>query len=91
MKRFEDMSCAELIAANQKLMEEKEQIREQQREINRVLVVKTVTEEVIQEVAEMSEERKQLMQQVLAPEGIVAKEKLGTPKRRGKLFGMFGL
>lgn len=77
MREYKDMTIEELEAENQRLMAEKEAIRQKQLELNRVLSEKMSLAELEHLVAPLDNTQRAALAQVLQPKGIPSQEKFG--------------
>lgn len=76
---YEDMSLEQLEKENQKLMAQKDAIRENQKVITALMDEKSSMAEAQRKVATMSNAEKAALVQVLQPQGIASEETFGTP------------
>jgi hypothetical protein len=75
---YEEMTLQELELENEKLMEQKEAIREKQKRINEIMTKKMVEAETRKKYKSMSEAEKEALTQIISGAGgIKSKEEMG--------------
>jgi hypothetical protein len=78
-KEYSKMTADELLAENQKLMEKKDAIKAQQRELTSYLSDQQAVVDAEQKIKGMGSEQKAALLQVLKADGIASKAEVGTP------------